>query len=951
MKKIYLFLSCCLVFAAMTFLSMGKISAQCSPVEVTQSESYVEDFSGFSAIDSLNGEGVMPTCWNKIYNGSSVGYDPKVYNGTNAVVSGDNCIAITSGRSTFLGFIEQYNAGEANYAILPFISNGFNELQLMFTSKMSSATNGVLEVGYITDITADSTFVALATITSTTAATGQSIILANLIPEPVRQEAYLAFCWTNSSTSNASTCYIDNVIIRKTSSCGDPSNVTVSNVSDVSALVGWTAANSSQSEWEIICNGNLIQNVTTNPYPLTGLTANTEYTVDVRAMCGDETSYWTEQPVTFSTTCPAITVTDDEPYTEDFSGTLTVDTLGTAGSVPDCWSRFYTGSSTGYDPKVYNGANAINTGDNCLAFTSGVSRFLDFITVYTAGADNYIVLPNISNDLSDLQMLFTTKMSTDTAGALEFGYFTDLGSTSNFVVLTVVPSTTVATSQIINLGSFYATHGLHARLAFCWRDNRTSGASNCYIDDITLRIARDCAEPTDITVEHIADVSAIVSWTAGSPSQNLWEIQLNDSTIQNVTTNPYTLTGLTAETEYVVNVRAVCTDENSYWAAQSVTFTTACPAIVVTDEEPFREGFEGADLGCWAADIVSGEDNWQLDYGAFHTGNRGVAFTSSVFGDLTNMGDDITAIMDMFGNMMNFGNGSARLTSPILDLTAVTGQVRLSFFRRQTTMMVPQTLYVYYRTSPGANWILLQQYSATNDWTGEALTLPTPSATYQISFLSFCDIQSMGNIDPTAMMDPNAATNFASNIYLDDIRVGYAIVCNNPTDLSVSNVTTTSATVTWGGTADNWTLEYGPSGFTTGNGTTVTAQNPTYTFTGLTPGTSYDVHVRANCPENSFSDWVQTYFTTESEIGISENGRIALNIAPNPTTGTVRCTLSSTPSNTRLQVLDVYGKLLMEQDVTEQTTELDFSDKAAGLYFLRVVSDNRIVTTQKLIRR
>ena len=64
------------------------------------------------------------------------------------------------------------------------------------------------------------------------------------------------------------------------------------------------------------------------------------------------------------------------------------------------------------------------------------------------------------------------------------------------------------------------------------------------------------------------------------------------------------------------------------------------------------------------------------------------------------MGGDISSIIDMFGNMMNFGNGSARLTSPILDLTAVTGQVRLSFFRRQTTMMVPQTLYVYYRTSP-----------------------------------------------------------------------------------------------------------------------------------------------------------------------------------------------------------------------------------------------------------
>ena len=65
----------------------------------------------------------------------------------------------------------------------------------------------------------------------------------------------------------------------------------------------------------------------------------------------------------------------------------------------------------------------------------------------------------------------------------------------------------------------------------------------------------------------------------------------------------------------------------------------------------------------------------------------------------------------------------------------------------------------------------------------------------------------------------------------------------------------------------------------------------------------------------------------------------------------MRCTLNTLPSNTRLQGLDVYGKLLMEKEVSEQTMELDFSDKAAGLYFLRVVSDNKVVTTQKVIRR
>ena len=52
-----------------------------------------------------------------------------------------------------------------------------------------------------------------------------------------------------------------------------------------------------------------------------------------------------------------------------------------------------------------------------------------------------------------------------------------------------------------------------------------------------------------------------------------------------------------------------------------------------------------------------------------------------------------------------------------------------------------------------------------------------------------------------------------------------------------------------------------------------------------------------------------------------------------------------------LQVLDVYGKLLMEQTVSDETTELDFSNKASGVYFLRVIDGNSIVTTQKVVRR
>ena len=941
---------------------MSKGYSQCTPFEITGTTFFTEDFTAYQGVSAADAQGVMPTCWGKIYTGTSVGYDPKVYNGTSAVTSGNNCLAISAGSSFSLtsGMI---SAGNSNYAILPVIDNDLNGLEMVFASKMSSDSAGVLEVGYFTDDAVDvdsidvNTFVSLATITSTTAAASQHIMFGDLITTP-NFRANIVFRWSAAAGSISSylslaSCYIDNISIRIARACADPTDVTVSNITDISAQISWTAGSADQSQWEISCNGNIIQNVTTNPYTLTGLTSSTSYEVNVRAVCTGESSYWAAQPVTFTTSCLNITITDNTPFVEDFTSTQAVDSLGSTGVVPDCWGKIYTGSTAGYDPKVYNGEGSVTHNNNCLALTAGVVSYSLFgytIPLYNTGSANYVILPNISLNLDTLQMVFTSKMSTDTAGVLEIGYFTDMNDASSFVALTTIPSTTVATGQSVTFGDLPGVQNLNANIVLRWSDNSTSASSNCYIDNIMIRIARDCAEPTDIVVSNISDVAAVVSWTA-DPSQNQWEISCNGNIISNVTTNPYTLTGLTAETEYEINVRAVCTNENSYWAAQPVTFRTACPAIVVDDEHPFTEGFEGADMGCWAADIVTGEDNWGISYYANHSGSKGVAYSSSVFGDLSNMGGDISAIMDLFNNMTNFGNGSARLTSPILDLTGVTGPVRLSFFRKQTTMMIPQTLYVYYRVSPSAQWSLLQMYNSSNDWIGEAINLPNPSATYQISFLSFCDIQGMGNIDPTSMMDPNAASDFSSTLFLDDIRVGYTIVCNNPTNLTFNNVSTTSATATWGGTAENWTLEYGPSGFTAGTGTTVTAQNPTYTFTGLTPGTSYDVHVRANCAENNFSEWVQSYFTTESEIGINENGSCTLTLSPNPTNGTVRCTLSSLSANTRLQVLDVYGKLLMEKEVTGQTTELDFTDKASGLYFLRVVSDNKVVTTQKVIRR
>jgi hypothetical protein len=83
-----------------------------------------------------------------------------------------------------------------------------------------------------------------------------------------------------------------------------------------------------------------------------------------------------------------------------------------------------------------------------------------------------------------------------------------------------------------------------------------------------------------------------------------------------------------------------------------------------------------------------------------------------------------------------------------------------------------------------------------------------------------------------------------------------APTCRVPTNLAVSNVTTTSATVTFAGPTNGtaYTLVYGPPFFDpTKGGMKVPTTTTSYTLTGLTPGNGYDVYVLAQCGANSQS--------------------------------------------------------------------------------------------------
>jgi hypothetical protein len=86
-----------------------------------------------------------------------------------------------------------------------------------------------------------------------------------------------------------------------------------------------------------------------------------------------------------------------------------------------------------------------------------------------------------------------------------------------------------------------------------------------------------------------------------------------------------------------------------------------------------------------------------------------------------------------------------------------------------------------------------------------------------------------------------------------------------PYNITVTNILYFTADVSWSTDGDEiqWFVEYGPSGFTPGSGTTVNASTTSVTLTGLSADTEYDVYVTADCGSNSTAGGPETFSTNQ----------------------------------------------------------------------------------------
>ena len=155
----------------------------------------VESFSGYTAVDA-DDTGVLPTGWK----GYSSGTIPHISNNSKLGTSHD-IISMGGGQGgtdNFLYMISNRTSPNTSYTILPQISH---ILSVSFNYAFENASYGTLTVGYCTENTSGSSFVAFNDVTLNATTSNTHITLtANDIATINQRNGYLAFRWVCEST-------------------------------------------------------------------------------------------------------------------------------------------------------------------------------------------------------------------------------------------------------------------------------------------------------------------------------------------------------------------------------------------------------------------------------------------------------------------------------------------------------------------------------------------------------------------------------------------------------------------------------------------------------------------------------------------------------------------------------------------------------------------------------
>ena len=600
---------------------------------------------------------------------------------------------------------------------------------------------------------------------------------------------------------------IDDIIVTAKPSCNKPTGVAVTADSETAegATITWNA--NSMSAWKLqVSEGDAASwgeeiAVATNSKVLTGLKANTLYYVRVKADCGSgSVSDWSDN-VSFTTLCGTISVSATSPWSIDFEGMSN-------HIVPDCWDNSASTTSSSWG-EGYIWGTYQRLGNTMLAMDNSV---LNGGTALMNTPE--IAIPNDGNeyeltfDYSNMALVgnnLSVKISANGAAFVEKGVYYPSGSVSSY------PG--AFSNAIINLADY---SGKTIKVQFF--TNPTAGTSSeggaMFVDNVSVHKVSSCIVPTALAAGNLTANSAQITWTAGG-SETAWRLQYRAdggdwSAEQAVSGSAQrNLTGLSANTEYFVRVKAYCDAEDQSNWSDVLSFTTLCAAASM----PFSEEFSSASElpSCWEATTTA-----SYGWSAYEkSGAYSVQLRTGSSGEATLRMPSISLSVDAI-LQFEWKNASGAQVNLYISTDGGT-----------TKTMIPNDLAGIHA-----------------DWTTKTFDLS--AYTGKTALIYF-------------VANFSTANQYA---YLDDVEV-IARPCEMILNIQAAPITG-GATISWSGEvkklqyktgSDEWSSVTIPSGDYAGP----------KTITNLTPARTYQVRLLPACSEEAEDNWTTPiYFVTSA---------------------------------------------------------------------------------------
>ena len=795
---------------------------------------YTEDFEAYGTGSS----NPISPCWTKGTNSSTAypyPYSTAAINGTRGLYFYSYKPSSATGNSYYC------------YAALPELSSSLDVtgLTLRFNSKRYTSTSAtyrsLIEVGVMTDPTDITTFetVQLVDMTALPASTVRfnEIDLANYSGTG----KYIAFYAPVVDTDGGSASnyiYIDDVQLVTTPTCFRPTNVVVSNPSVSSATLSWTPADPSNINFVVAYSAagdglNVVNydTVIGTSATLTGLSQATTYTVKVKAICSPtDQSEWS-LPTTFATIMIPTPILTHMPYSEGFESPSTwllandntnkwvVGEAINNGGTKSLYISNDGGVSNAYTVSGTQWSYAVKTfsflsGNVAFSFdwkATGESNY-DYLRAFLVPVNN-----DFSGGVSPNGAVPYSFRNANPEGWIPLDGGSKLNlSSSNW--MTQMDTVTFDSTSIYNL-------------VFIWVNDASGGAQPpVAIDNLSITVVLDnpCLTPTNVTVTDLTDTSVVVSWTPDETSLPYFGVQIVDPTQSyyfSTVDTFFSITGLTPNTAYAVSVRSFCDTVNAVTSEYSapVTFYTGYCQPNPTSCD--NQGITNVTFGT-GTEVVN---NSQRPTSAPYYGN--------------------------YYDMVGAANAGSMLN---LNITYATGYTygTIVWVDWDNSLSFDGDEVVYVGTAPSTNPTVLNA--------GFVIPGTQDTGVYRMRIAgadSYFDSYT-GSIEAAANANPCFTSSYAvAHDY--SLHVLPQAACAEPYNVTVSNITAHTATVSWtpaDSTQTSYRVRYAIDSLST---YFVTVTGTSTTLTGLYANTAYTVDVMTVCSATDQSNWsTPATFTT-----------------------------------------------------------------------------------------